>query len=455
VTWDVIMARGAVGIAGTGFLYWLAGTDGPWVLRGAMVLAAAWAAKRYIVFDRVRDIPIASHRLARVDADALLANLLTVDAEFARTQTPAQLTYSPTYQARGDVQPAQPGATLPAPTIAAIPPSEWLPWFDSRPHGLLAAETGGGKSTTAKAIIGSRIERGEQVFLLDPHSSDWFGLPSIGGGEDWGVVWMGMQVVIAEYTRRMRYRDDYLKQHGVELPHDHFPRLTVLLDEANTACRKLDVAKRGTESPWERFAEALGSGARKVNMSILMLAQSPNVEDIGLSGPMRQNFTRLALDASTTRLMVQKEETDPARKPLLLEALRGQPYPATALQQGRVVLLDRTGLDLVRQPAQPSRALWDEGYSRVESLLKVREARRAEPQRPTVAQARDDGAVRASVPVPGAIVYPAGVASKNAKIAWLLRQKYTYRQIERELSVSHATIATVAAAMQRGAGRAS
>jgi uncharacterized protein YerC len=47
------------------------------------------------------------------------------------------------------------------------------------------------------------------------------------------------------------------------------------------------------------------------------------------------------------------------------------------------------------------------------------------------------------------------VASKNAKIAWLLRQKYTYRQIERELSVSHATIATVAAAMQRGAGRAS
>ena len=34
------------------------------------------------------------------------------------------------------------------------------------------------------------------IFILDPHSSDWFGLPGIGGGENWPAVWAGMQVVI-------------------------------------------------------------------------------------------------------------------------------------------------------------------------------------------------------------------------------------------------------------------
>ncbi|MBX7251644.1 MAG: DUF87 domain-containing protein, partial [Candidatus Promineofilum sp.] len=76
------------------------------------------------------------------------------------------------------------------PRRVSVGPAAWLAWFDTRPHGLLAAETGGGKSTTAKAILKSRIERGEMVFILDPHSSDWFGLPSIGGGEDWGAVWI-------------------------------------------------------------------------------------------------------------------------------------------------------------------------------------------------------------------------------------------------------------------------
>lgn len=426
-TWDTIVARGVMAMAGGSLVFWLAGAWGPVVLGLAVALyAAAWA-KDHIVFERVRGVPVSAARLARVAPDAaldpssLLAGLLGVEQTYAGAVVPAQQTYSPTFhQAVSNAAPALAAPVeAPAPAIAALPPSEWLAWFDTRPHGLLAAETGGGKSTTAKAVVGSRIERGEFVFILDPHSSDWFGLPSIGGGENWGAVWVGMQVVIAEYTRRMLFRDRYLKEHGIELPHDYFPRITVLLDEANTASRKLSVAKRGAESRWEQFAEALGSGARKIGISILMLAQSANVEDIDLSGPMRQNFTRLALDTVTTRLMVQKEETDPARKPLLLDALRGQEYPATAVQRGSVVLLDRNGLDLLRPPANPSRALWVEGYERAETALKSVAARHDEPLRPPVASVRPSGVESVSIRPPMAPVRTDGRTDGDKTMAYL------------------------------------
>lgn len=380
------------------------------------------------------------------DEQRVMESLERVMEKYAARQYPhvAQITLT-NPQPPKDERPLIEAETIT--TVPMLPPAEWLPWFDTRPHGLLAAETGGGKSTTVKAVLKSRIDRGELVFLIDPHSSDWFGLPSIGGGEDWAAVWIGMQVVIEEYTRRMQTRDAYLHETGHELPHTHFPRLNVLLDEANTACRKLSIAKRGEETRWEQFAEALGSGARKVGLSILLLAQSANVEDIGLSGPMRQNFTRLALDAATTRLMINREETDAQRKKELHEALVGVDYPATAVQRGQVILLDRRGLDQVGTPANARAALWQAGYDRVEALMAQRQIAAQQPAPRVVSAYQQAKVERASVSA-GAIVYPATVTSTNGKIAWLLRHGYTYRQIEKELSVSHQTISRVSVALQ-------
>lgn len=73
--------------------------------------------------------------------------------------------------------------------------------------------------------------------------------------------------------------------------------------------------------------------------------------------------------------------------------------------------------------------------------------------RPVVsASAVQSGVVSASVEMPnaGAIVYPAYVKTPNGKIAFLLSSGYTYRQIERELSVSHATISQVSRALKKG-----
>lgn len=457
-TWDVVAARGAVGILAGVVAWWLLP---PAAAYAALSIGAAAALKRWVLTDQVAGVQIWTWR-NDASSREIVGYLGQAAVEHARRELPNVSSYSPSVQqapaGRGQVvegQVIETPAQLVAPNVQALPPSEWLAWFDTRPHGLLAAETGGGKSTTAKAVLGSRIERGELVFLLDPHSSDWFGLPGIGGGEDWGAVWTGMLVVIQEYRRRLTERDEYLHIHGKELPPSHFPRITVLLDEANLACGNLDIApKRGEATPWTRFVETLGSGARKVNLSILMLAQSPNVEDIGLSGPMRQNFTRLALDAATTRLMTTREETDAQRKKDILAALQGIEYPATSVQRGRVVLLDRTGLDRYPAPHNPSRALWAEGYDRVEAAQR-RRSLSMPAQRATVAHSQPSATLRVSVAPPAhedALARYQAMTFVNdaARIGWLAYYtKLGTREIREIVGCKYNVVVAVAGNVRR------
>lgn len=458
--WPSVVATWVGGIVLLLVVYWLVGRDvKAWlgtteggIFKALVALVVClYIVRRFVLVRQPGGYLVSLQSTMHVSAEKVMLGRLSVEETHAATpgRLLAQQTFSPTYNAP---QIAAGDDTVDAEivsTVPMLPPSEWLTWFDTRPHGLLAAETGGGKSTTFKAVVKSRIERGELVFLIDPHSSDWFGLPSIGGGEDWPAVWAGMQVVIAEYHKRMQERNVYLKLNNRELPHDHFKRITVLLDEANAACLQLSGAKRGEKSKWDQFALALGSGARKVGISIQLLAQSANVEDLQLSGPMVNNFTRLCLDARSVLYLVRQSGDDPERKRELLEAIRDEPYPAAAMQNGRVVLLDRTGLDQVGTPHNPRASLWTEGYERAEQLIGGRTL--AQPSRPVVsAAAVASETVRASVPA-GAIIYPQTVQSTNGKIAWLLRQGYSYRQIERELSVSHATIRQVSVALQRNA----
>lgn len=236
-------------------------------------------------------------------------------------------------------------------SIVPIPISEWLQWLDERPHLLLAAETGGGKTTTTKAVLARRIFQGEDLYIIDPHSSHWMGITGIGGGEDWQAVTAALDAVEAEYRQRLKAREEHLERTGEELPVSHWTRLTVLLDEANNTQTNLDTAPRGQITPWKRFVKTLGSGARKVNISIILLCQSAVLEDLNISGPMRQNFTRIALDDRTVKQMIKDDEMDRSRKQALYAALEGRAYPATMVRGSQVYLLDRTGLDQVRLPS--------------------------------------------------------------------------------------------------------
>jgi hypothetical protein len=236
------------------------------------------------------------------------------------------------------------------PLIEAVAVDTWLKWLNETPHLLLAAQTGGGKTTTTKAILAERIAAHSKLLVIDPHSSEWLGLPVIGGGEDWTEVKAALRVVEQEYRDRLLTRDAYMDETGEELPVSHFERLTVLLDEANITQANLDDGPRGKPTVWKQFIKVLGSGARKVNISIIMLCQSANVEDLGISGGYRQNFTRIALDDRTIRHMVSEEPNSERRK-ALMDAVAGRDYPATLSRKGEVFLLDRTGLDRYPLPS--------------------------------------------------------------------------------------------------------
>lgn len=234
------------------------------------------------------------------------------------------------------------------PDVNAIPSAVWLSWFDRVPHVMLAAETGGGKTTTALHILAPRLRAGEACYIIDPNASGWGGIPSVGGGEDWDAVSGAMGAVIRLYGERQQARAEALQTSGRELPHDHFPRLTVILDEAYMAKQALDTGK---DSIWRRFVPILGSGARKVGISVILLTQTANVEDIGLSAPLRENYTRLALDSGAARKFIQMEEPDRKRKEALLAALSGVSFPAVAERNGQIVILDRSDLD--KAPSLP------------------------------------------------------------------------------------------------------
>lgn len=365
--WEPVGALLAVGVV-VGLPAWRVAL---WGL-GEWRLAQARAARVATTFDRFGNPQ-------RVDLLLPLAEVMEryrMDVALKHATAPYEMyhsvnTYSPSNQ---------PAPALPAPAeaLAAIPPAEWLPWVDMQPHLIFAAETGGGKSTLAKAVLAPRIAGGEQAYIIDPHSDVWFDLPIMGGGENWDEVRQALRHVSAEYQRRIDERESYRRETGQALPLDHWTRLTVLLDEANITKLRLDTGARGRLTPWQEFAQVLGSGARKVRISILLLCQSANVEDLGLSGPMRENFLRIALDSTAARKLIQLDEPNPERKKALLQALDGMSYPAVAEHRGRVHLLDRTGLDRVPAPPDAARAAWvpipPDAPSRPEPTLEQRAA---------------------------------------------------------------------------------
>lgn len=248
---------------------------------------------------------------------------------------------------------------LPPPEVLDVAPvlaSTWLDWLNRVPHVMLAAETGGGKTTLATHILARRLkEPHATAYIIDPGASGWGGLPSVGGGEDWVAVKHAMLNVIDLYQARQKTRAEYLVRTGTELAHDHFPPMTVVMDEAFLA--RLNLGS-GKQNAWDRFVPVLGSGARKVGVSVILLTQTANVEDLAISGPLRENYTRIALDSGAAIKFIQKQESNPERKRALLTAIQGMPYPAVTEQHGRCVLLDRSGMDRMPDLARWSHLMW-------------------------------------------------------------------------------------------------
>src|SRR5581483_11082883 len=259
------------------------------------------------------------------------------DKEIAHTRARVQvapLAQHLHYEVTSSSTQAEPLA-LPAPIEVVKPMAEWMAWVDDQPHTLLGGKTRAGKTWLATALLERRIESGCDLFHLDPHSSDWLGLPTAGGS---GIPERreALKAILNEYLRRMAIREEHKRKTGHELPHDYFDPLICLIDEANALYEEL-------AAEWKTVLKQVASGSRKVGISLLMLAQSPLVEDLGISGAMRENFSRIALDERSCQAMIDSERNR-ERKAALQEALKTMDRPAAAQIGPQAWRLDRRGL---------------------------------------------------------------------------------------------------------------
>ena len=226
---------------------------------------------------------------------------------------------------------------------------DWLDWIDRTPHLIIAGRTDAGKTTHASAILAERAMAGEQIAVFDPHyqPGKWLGLPAIGGGRNFEAILCGLMDVLAEMNERFK-----AFERGA--PTEAFDRLTVLVDEVPAIydmCIKLTGSRRTVvDDRWPQFARRLGSEARKVRISVILLTQSHLVQDIGVNVAMRENFTRLALGDKARDLLV--EEPTKATREELIALLRDRPFPAAMEYRNRYYVLENGGV-----PALAGRAV--------------------------------------------------------------------------------------------------
>lgn len=242
-----------------------------------------------------------------------------------------------------------PALTVSAEQVISLVSDEgWLPWLLDVPHTMIAGSSGTGKTTLARVALAERLRAGYSGLVVDPKGKEWFGLPVVGGGRKFGEILDALASVHAEMGRRF-------EAYGAG--ERSFTPMVIVVDEVPDimdAC--LDDRRRLVDGRWSRFVRQLGSLAREVQISVILLTQSPLVEDIGMNSAMRKNFSRIALGDEAPILI--REERDPKRRAELQNLLRGQRYPAAMYRRGEVHLLDTANVPSLAERRVASPLAW-------------------------------------------------------------------------------------------------
>lgn len=358
-TWDVVAARGAVGI--------LAGVVGWWLLPpvaayAALVIGAAWALKRFVLSDRIGGVEIRTWR-NDVRGTDIVGPLGMAAVEHARRALPNVSSYSPSIQQLPAPKVPASADTVEGQVIEAQPEliqvDAWLPWLtdEMSPHLLLIGKTRTGKSTLADIILAFRARRGDAIAILDPH---WSTQDKYGNRKWGGIAPMArtvpelrsaLRALKAEYEERKR-RMALPASDPQFTPEGCFAPLTILIDEVPEVVTELAAIPKAhlDHGIWGETVKIFGSGGAKVNMSVILLSQSPNVEDIGINGKMRENFVTIAL-ANMARPFIDRYASKSTKPQLYLllgratrEGMLPAELPAAAEYSGECKVLSRDGI---------------------------------------------------------------------------------------------------------------
>lgn len=350
--WRVTAARGGVGVLLLLIGYWLVGDDvrewlryswGGWLVIGAALIASLFAIKRLLLVEQPGGFKVF---IWNAHAPHIVDGVLRVHQTHAATPFKEVGAYTVTYP---NVPQQQPAALIDATPVengpALIEDRDWLDWIDQIPHLMIAGRTNAGKTTLAEALLAYRATRGELLYVLDPHyqPGKWCGLPATGGGRGFDAVLIALGQVLEEMDRRYKEFDAGKRP-------EEFDRLTVLIDEVPALVEYCMEGKRMKDTRWLSFSKQLGSEARKVGISVILLTQSPLVEDILINSRMRKNFTRIALGDEVPALL--SEERDHKRRQSLRDLLRGRTHAAAMEYRSEIHVLDTDGV-----PALASRTV--------------------------------------------------------------------------------------------------
>lgn len=320
-------------------LYWF--QDNGWVPYLGIALVVLFLVKRFALVEQPGGYKVF---FWQADGREVTRGMLVTQRTYAARTFPnaAQLTLTNTQPQRVD---EVEGEIIEDSAPALIPDTEWLPWLTELPHTMIAGATKSGKTTLARVELFERLSQGYASVVLDPKGKEWYGLPVIGAGREFGSILTTLDAIHDEMAQRFKAYAEGER---------NFQPIKVLVDEVPDimdAC--LDMRRRLVDGRWSRFARQLGSLAREIGISVTLMTQSPLVEDIGMNSAMRKNFSRVALGDEAPILL--REERDPKRRASLQSLLRGQQFPAAFMRRGQVHLLDTSNVVVlsnrhIRQP---------------------------------------------------------------------------------------------------------
>ena len=172
------------------------------------------------------------------------------------------------------VQPA------PRPQSGCIPLQSWYTGvINDMCHLLIVGNTGDGKTVTLRALQRGIAAKGGQLFLISPKAQRSKDCAAAGYGCDYQAIGVAM----AHFTDllKQRYQDF---ANGVE----DFSPIYITVDEWPTIRKRLkEIAPA--------FMEDISNMGREAGIHLIILTQSPNCEDLGISGPTRNNFAKVLL----------------------------------------------------------------------------------------------------------------------------------------------------------------